>query len=202
MSLRLTDMVRLARIAIKDKVVDISTLRESGGTYASGKTSSSIRGFREIKNRLEELTIEQKNVLAYSDLVAQKQVAFLSICKNYSFIKDFTVDVLREKVLVFNYQIHESDFKAFIDSRLMLHPELEQFSEITMKKAKQVMFRIFEQSGVINNAVERVIQPQILQSEVVKAIIDDDPEWLKIFLIPDRDIEQLKQLYGYYSKKV
>ncbi len=202
MSLRLTDMVRLARIAIKDKVEDISTLRESGGTYASGKTSSSIRGFREIKNRLEELTIEQKNVLANSDLVAQKQVAFLSICKNYSFIKDFAVDILREKALVFNYQIHESDYKTFIDSRLILHPELEQFSETTMKKAKQVMFRIFEQSGVINNAVERVIQPQILQSEVVKAIINDDPEWLKIFLIPDRDIEQLIQLYGHYSKKV
>jgi hypothetical protein len=41
--------------------------------------------------------------------------------------------------------------------------------------------------------VERVIQPQILQPEVVKAIDDDDPLWLKIFLISDMDIKQLKQ---------
>jgi hypothetical protein len=109
------------------------------------------------------------------------------------FIKDFTVDVLREKALVFNYQIHDSDFKSFIDSKVQLHPELEQFSETTIKKSKQVMFRILEQSGIINNAVERVIQPQILQPEVVKAIDDDDPLWLKIFLISDMDIKQLKQ---------
>ena len=192
MSLRLNDMVRVAKLAIEDGVNDLSTLRENGGTYISGKTSSSTRGFREIKNRLEKLTPDQMNILIHGDLNVQKQIAFLSICKNYTFIKDFTIDVLREKVLVFNYQIHESDYKSFIDSKVQLHPELEQFSETTMKKAKQVMFRILEQSGIINNAVERVIQPQILQPEVVKAIVDDDPLWLKIFLISDMDIKQLK----------
>lgn len=193
MSLRLTDMVRVAKLAVESRITDISTLRESGGIYTSGKTSSSTRGFREIKNRLEKLTPDQLKVLAYGDLVTQKHIAFLSICKNYAFIKDFTIDVLREKMLLFNYQINESDYKSFIDGRLPLHPELDEFSETTIKKAKQVLFRILEQSGIINNAVERVIQPQILQPEVVKVIVDDEPMWLKVFLYSDRDIKELKQ---------
>jgi hypothetical protein len=190
-SLRLNEMVKVAKSIVDVGATNLAMVKKSGVAFGSTKGSTSVREFREIKNRLEKLTPAQMKILIHGDLNVQKQIAFLSICKNYAFIKDFTVDVLREKVLVFNYQIHESDYKSFIDSKVQLHPELEQFSETTMKKAKQVMFRILEQSGIINNAVERVIQPQILQPEVVKAIVDDDPSWLKIFMISDMDIKQL-----------
>jgi len=191
-SLRLNEMVKVAKTMVDVGKIDLTMVKDSGVAFSSAKGSTSVREFREIKNRLEKLTNDQLNVLVNGDLVTQKQIAFLSICKNYAFIKDFTVDVLREKVLIFNYQIHESDYKSFIDGRLQLHAELDEFSETTMKKAKQVMFRILEQAGIINNAVERVIQPQILHSEVVRVIVNDDPRWLKVFLFSDRDINQLK----------
>lgn len=54
------------------------------------------------------------------------------------------------------------------------------------------MFRILEQAGVINNAVEKTIQPQILQQDVINAIVKEDPVWLKIFMLSDRDIKQLR----------
>jgi hypothetical protein len=73
-----------------------------------------------------------------------------------------------------------------------LHPELEKFSESTRKKAKQVMYRILEQAGIINNAVEKTIQPQILQQNVINALLKEDPMWLKIFMMSDRDIKQLR----------
>ena len=54
------------------------------------------------------------------------------------------------------------------------------------------MFRILEQVGIINNAVDKVIQPQIVQPDVIRAIVRDDPAWLKIFLMSDMDIKQVK----------
>lgn len=190
-SLRLNEMVKVAKNAVDNDITDLKTVKESGVVFGSVKTRTSDREFREVRKRLEVLTPEQKNILIHGDLISQKQVAFLAVCKRYAFIRDFVVDVIRDKVLVYNYIITPSDFKAFIDNRIHIHPELEEFSESTLKKAEQVMYHILEQAGILNNAKEKMIQPQILQPQLISSIVKDDPMWLKIFMMPDRDIKQL-----------
>ena len=191
-SLKLNEMVKVAKAANDINTTDLKMVKESGVVFSSVKSRTSDREFREIRKRLERLTPEQIKILIDGDLNSQKQVAFLAVCKRYAFIRDFTIEVIRDKVLVFDYQLHESDYNSFVNSKVLLHPELEAFSQSTRKKAKQVMFRILEQAGIINNAVEKAIQPQILQQDVINAIIKDDLAWLKIFMMPDRDIKQLR----------
>ncbi len=191
-SLRLNEMVKVAQAISNSEFNNLKELQSSGIVFGSVKTRSTDREFREIKQRISKLTPEQKNVLAHGDYISQKQMAFLSVCKHYDFIRDFTVDIIRDKALVFNYQINESDINAFITSKSTIHPELEEYSDSTLKKGIQVMFRILEQAGIINNAVEKIIQPQIIQPDVIKSIQVDDPQWLKIYLLPDNDINQLR----------
>jgi len=191
-SLRLNEMIKVAKAAYDNNTTDLNVVKESGVVFSSVKTRTSDREFREIRKRLEKLTPEQINILINGDLISQKQIAFLAVCKRYGFIRDFTIEVIRNKVLVFDYQLHESDYNSFINSKILLYPELEEFSESTRKKAKQVMFRILEQADIINNAVEKTIQPQILQQGVINAIVKEDSMWLKIFMISDRDIKKLR----------
>ena len=191
-SLRLNEMVKVATAALDNAGGDLAMVKESGVVFSSVKIRTSDREFREVRKRLETLTPDQTAILIRGDLISQKQIAFLSVCKRYSFIRDFAVDVIRDKVLVFDYQLNESDYKSFINSKLSLHPELEEFSESTLKKAKQVMFRILEQAGIINNPVDKQIQPQILQQDVINATVRDDPAWLKVFMMSDKDIKQLR----------
>lgn len=191
-SLRLNEMVKVAQAAQENVSSDLNMVKESGVVFGSVKNRTTDREFREIRKRLETLTPDQINIMIHGNFISQKQIAFLSVCKHYAFIRDFTIEVIRDKVLVFNYQLNESDYNSFINSKISLHPELEVFSESTRKKAKQVMFRILEQAGIINNSVEKTIQPQILQQDVIRAIVTDDPAWLKIFMMPDRDIKQLR----------
>ena len=191
-SLRLNEMVKVATAALDNVGGDLAMVKESGVVFSSVKIRTSDREFREVRKRLETLTPDQTVILIWGDLISQKQIAFLSVCKRYTFIRDFAVDVIRDKVLVFDYQLNESDYKSFINSKLSLHTELEEFSESTLKKAKQVMFRILEQAGIINNPVDKQIQPQILQQDVINATVRDDPAWLKIFMMSDKDIKQLR----------
>lgn len=190
-SLRLNEMVKVAKAAYENNTNDLKMVKESGVVFSSVKTRTSDREFREVRKRLEALTPDQMNILIHGDFVSQKQIAFLAICKRYGFIRDFVVDVIRDKVLIFDYKINTSDFKSFINNRSHVHPELEEYSESTLKKAEQVMYHILEQAGIINNSKERMIHPQILQQQVINSIIKDDPMWLKIFMISDRDIKQL-----------
>jgi hypothetical protein len=120
-------------------------------------------------------------------------MAFLAVCKHLAYIRDFTIEVIRDKVLMFDYQLNESDYNSFLNTKMISHPELEGFSSSTLKKAKQVMYRILEQSGIINNPKEKKILHQILLQDVVKAIRIDNPEWFKIFMISDIEIKELSK---------
>ena len=192
LSLRLNEMVKVAKTAYENDMSDLMEVKESRVVFNSVKTRTSDREFREIRKRLDKLTPDQINILIHGDLISQKQIAFLAVCKHYDFIRDFTIDVIRDKSLVYDYKINESDYNSFINNRIHVHPELEEFNESTLKKAKQVLFHILEQAGIINNAVDKTIQPQLIQSDVMKAITKDDPVWMKIFMMSDKDIKQLK----------
>ena len=191
-SLRLNESVKVAKYAQEHSITDLKQVKDAGIVFGSVKTGTTDRQFREIKKRLEELTPMQLEVLSNGDLMSQKQMALLAVCKRYEFIKDFIIEVIREKTLVYDYQLNESDFNSFINNKQQVHPELELFEESTFNKAKQVMFHILEQAGIIDNPKDKRIQPQLLSFPVVKAIIYEDPDLLKIFFYPDRDIIEFR----------
>lgn len=191
-SLRLNEMVKSASIVLENDIDSLNEFKNNGHIFSLGKERTINREFSEIRKRIEKLTPGQLEILAKGDLVSQKQIAFLAVCKLYEFIKDFTIEVVRDKSLMFDYKINESDYNSFINNRLQIHPELEHFSETTAKKAKQVLFLIMEQAGIINNIKDKMIQPQLLQNQVLRVITEDDPLWLRIFMVSDYDIKQFR----------
>jgi len=191
-SLRLNESVIVAKYAIEHSITDLKQVKSAGVVFGSVKLGTSDRQFREIRKRLEELTPTQLEILSIGDLISQKQIALIAVCKHYEFIKDFIIEVVREKVLVYDYQLNESDFNSFIKNKQQVHPELEKFEDSTFNKAKQVMFHILEQAGIIDNPKDKRIQPQLLSPTVVKAIVADDRNLLKIFMFSDRDIKELQ----------
>jgi len=160
------------------------------------KEASSKRILKEITNRLKNLTQDEVLLLSYSDFLTQKQLCYLGVCKTYRLIREFMVEVIRNKYQLFDYQIIESDYGSFYYEKSSNHPELEQLGESTQKKLKQVMFKIMEQAGIIASAKNRIIQPQHLSEKLVEVIIRDNPDYLKIFLLSDQQVLQLKTSYA------
>jgi hypothetical protein len=191
-SLRLNETIKVAETAFKHGITNLKEVHQNGMVFSSVKSQTSIREFREIRKRLENLTPSQLDLLITGDFNTQKQITFLAVCKHYNFIRDFVVDVILNKSIVYDFKVNESDYISFIHYKIHTHSELEEFSESTLKKAKQVLFHILEQAGIINNAIEKLIIPQLIHPSVVKVIYDDDPSWLKIFLVSDNDIKLIK----------
>jgi hypothetical protein len=185
-SLRLSKLRLVAEHQINGEVTDY--INDLGG----GKSSTGKRMLAEFNKRLNFLSETEKNLLIKADLTTQKQLAFLSVCKTHAFIRDFVVDVLREKVLVFDYEITEGEYITFFRRKSDVHPEMDDLTDITQNKVRQVTFKILEQAGMIDNIKTKNIQPQLLDSQLIKAIISDDSQWLKVFLMSDLDIENYK----------
>jgi hypothetical protein len=154
-----------------------------------GKRTTGRKIFNDCKLRLSTLTDKQLGILLSGDVQTQKQIAFVAVCKRFWFIRDFVVEVVREKFLVFDLILSDGDFLTFLRRKSDLHPEIEKLTDITLKKIKQVTFRILEQAGLIDSVVQRNILPQFLERAVELAIIEDDPGLFRLFLFSDVEIK-------------
>lgn len=186
-SLRINEMLLVARANYDG--VELDYTNDLGG----GKSSTGKRMLSEFKKRISHLTSYQLEVLLNGDLVTQKQLTLISVCKSYSFIREFIVEVVREKVLVYDYQITDGDYISFYRRKFELHEEMDSLTELTEKKIKQVTFKILEQAGLINDIKNRIIQPQIIDYKLMKVLVQDNPNWLKILLVSDTDIQRAKE---------
>jgi hypothetical protein len=188
-TLRIFNFMRLVNaVDGTTDVVSISDIDQEK-ILSKGNSGSSKREMQELLKRYNALTPLQKEVLIEGGVEERKQIAFVGLCKTNSFIRDFVVEIVREKALVFDFKLEDGDLITFINRKRELHPELDEFADSTLKKAKQHVFKILEEAGLLDNITNRSIQQQWLSSKVATAVINDSPEFLKFFLQGDRDIE-------------
>ena len=178
-SLRVNEMILFATKYINEGLLE----------FKSDKGTTNKRMVSEFKKRIDNLTVNQQELLLNSNFSNQKQLAFLSACKTYSLLRDFVIEVVREKYLIMDYNLTETDYISFIRRKEINHDELANLTDQTQAKVKQVIFKILEQAGIINNVRDKEIQLQLLGESTKKSIIEDNPEWLKIFLLSDMDIQ-------------
>ena len=186
-SLRLNEMITVAAHQDSDERFDV--IHAIGG--GKKKTARSI--YDEIIKRLAVLTPSQKKLLISGDLISQKQMAFLAVCKSHAFIRDFTVEVLREKFLLFDDGITEGEYYTFLRRKAELHPEIEKLTEQSLTGVRTKTYKILEEAGLIDSVKLKNIQYQFLSKSALDAIVGDNPDWLKIFLMSDTDILNAKK---------
>lgn len=157
------------------------------------KQTTFKREFSEIKKRLTQLTNDQLQLLIHGSHEDAKLMILLSLIKAYSYLRDFIVEVIRTKYLLFDTVVSETDYIRFVNAKSLSHDELNEITEVTAKKVKQVVFKLLEQVGLITQARNGSILKPILNSKVIDVIIDDDPALLSTFLFSNEEIKTLMQ---------
>ncbi|MEA3491338.1 MAG: DUF1819 family protein [Campylobacterota bacterium] len=177
---------------------DWSTVRKSvleENVLQKGSLTGRERLFIELQKRLDTLTPEQLAFYADASSSDAKSLTMLSCFKLYGFIYDFATEVMRKKLLLFDFQVLNSDYESFYDSKAVSFENLNTISEATQKKLKQVMFKMFEQAGFIDSVKTKNIQKPYLSEELIKLIVQDDPRYLSAFLYSNNEINELTKRY-------
>lgn len=188
-SLKVPEMVRFARYLADHN--DNMTLADidPGLVMRRPNARTNQREFRELAKRMQCLTAGERSLLMSEDAQVHKQMVYLSVCKAYPIVRDFILEVIREKFLLLDNHLSESDFRVFLNRNRDLHPEIDTFSDSTLKKGKQVLYKMLEQSGIINDVRDRQIVPQFVTLDVVQVVTQDQPSYLKLFLMSDLDLK-------------
>lgn len=189
-SLFLRESVEIGKLflAHRDwKVVRCQALNQN--VVQSRTKSSATRICQEICLRLEELSESELKILAEGSMQEQHQILWVAICRHHRFIHDFAVEVIREKYLQLNLDLHPEDYDAFFNAKAEWHDELERLTESTRKKLRQVTFRMLREAGLLTK--RNAISPVILTSRVAQAVGGRSPDDLRAFLLSDKEITEL-----------
>jgi hypothetical protein len=180
-SLMLGELINYARILTENDFSIESLVPDS---LKKEKAKTGKREFAELKLRLATLSDEETQLLADSDLSTQKLIAYLACCRAYCYIRDFVSEVILEKVSIFDHQITDRDYNAFFSKKCVDHDELEILADTTKAKIKQVVFKVLEQAGLIDNVKARNIIRPIVDARLENILKTHKPSDLALLLIP------------------
>ncbi|MCM8539931.1 MAG: DUF1819 family protein [Lentisphaeraceae bacterium] len=157
--------------------------------------ASRSRMFSECSRRLKSLTPPQMELFANGSHDEQVCMNFLAISKTYAVIYDYVVEILRNKLLLYEFSFNDFDFDDFLYDKEELHPEIKESAGSTKNKARQFTHMILDEISIVNLR-SMTINPFILPAEVIRVIIKDNPSHLRLFLMSDTDIKIMTGKYG------
>jgi hypothetical protein len=150
------------------------------GSTSLPKAVSNRRTLREIANRVSCLTEEERHFLInQSDRPEQEALLWLAACRAYRFVREFAIEVIRERFMSYRVDLPLDAFDHFFDGKAEWHPELTKISPSTRLKLRQILFRMLREAGVIDGASN--IRPAYLSSRVIALIDQNAADDLLVF---------------------
>lgn len=159
------------------------------------RLSTNQRVFSLMKQRISALNKEELDLLIDGNMAARRQIVLLAICKAHPFIFDFICENVREAFYSLHGKVSHANFNEFFNEKKYIHPELEQITDLTIAKIRQVTFRIMEQTELIESAETGILRRPYLTEQMERIITQDHPQWLTVFLYSNSEINHLISLY-------
>ena len=152
----------------------------SQGTSSFPKVASQTRALREVYDRIGHLSDAERQYLSEeADRADQQAMMWLAICRTYSFVHEFAVEVINERYQSWRLDLGLEVFDRFLAEKADCDPSLAELSSSTCAKLRQVLYRILRETGL--RSVEGRIQPIWLSGRMKRLIEENNPADLRIF---------------------
>lgn len=142
---------------------------------------------REVLARLKTLNPGECQHLVGAGHQDQAYLLWISVCRRYSFIADFAVEVLHERYVSLKGDLKPEEFDSFFNRKAEWHPELEKITPSTRKKLRQVLFRILREADLVRP--DNLINPAMPGPGLLKLIARAGRRELFYFPIFESDVK-------------
>lgn len=141
--------------------------------------STGIRRVRETINRLSVLSNHELEILADLTAAERGHVMWAAACRRFELIGEFAEEVLRERFLTLAGTVSYADYDSFYRAKAMWHAELDDVTDFSYKKLRQVLFRMMVEAGLLN--AQGVIEPALLSARVTECLTKCSPSDVRFF---------------------
>ena len=150
------------------------------------RQNTSRRVCSEIISRLKQLADSELELLINSNPQEQSYILWLAVCRRYKFIGDFGREVLRERYLSMKNDIHYEDYEYYFSKKSELHPELDDLSQATRYKLRQIVFKMLRETEILS--ADNNINPALFSHRFMEAIPQDKRADMMFFPSQESDL--------------
>lgn len=145
------------------------------------RTTSALRRIAsELVFRLENLDSEELARFVENRLDERNSFAWLTVCRTYNLVGDFAVEALHEAYITGQKTYDISDYEKFINGKRVLHPELDDLSDLTYQKVRQVIFKMMREAGYLDKKGN--IIPLVMDAELMNFIPQRDLSFFPMYI--------------------
>jgi hypothetical protein len=151
--------------------------------------NTSQRFCSEITSRLKKLTLQELELLVQGNSQEQVHLLWVALCRRYTLIGDFAVEIIRERFISLKVDLNTEDFEAFIHKKSERHDELATINPTTRNKLRQVLFKMLREADLIS--ADNTINAVLLSPRLVKVIAQHQRQDLLFFPVFESDLQGL-----------
>ncbi|MFP3983853.1 MAG: DUF1819 family protein [Desulfurivibrionaceae bacterium] len=130
------------------------------------------RQARLIKARLSLMSPALWEIIVNGSADVTTQAVLAAAIKHSRLLADFMDQVIRQHWQTFNTKLSTRDWRDYLKNCTQVQPSLDQWSESTRKKLKQVVFRILAEAGYVDGTKTLNLQPVSVIPEIRKYLVD------------------------------
>lgn len=184
------ESVRLAELfldrsdwnAVRDQVIAENLLQ--------ARTVKTLKHIcREVLLRLKTLSRSELEFLVESRHQEQVYLLWIAVCRRYSFIAEFAVELLRERYITLKADVRREDFDSFFHRKSEWHPELDGLRPSTRAKLRQVLFKMLREADLLST--NHLIHAALLSPGLIDLIKHSDVREALYFPIFESDLQGL-----------
>lgn len=177
----LNESLEIATLHVDGEAWEETILRaRQEGATSLPKAISNRRTVREISNRLMMLSTDEREFLIdYADRADQQALLWLASCRAYRFIREFMLEVVRERYLSYQLDLPRESFDQLFELKSEWDEGLAAIKDSTRQRLRQVAFRIMREAAILSDANR--IQTAILSTRLKTMIADRNPAELALF---------------------
>ena len=128
--------------------------------------ASAKRNASTIKKRLEGMSDEYLENIAFGSTELSAQLMFAATLINSPLLADFMRNVVLDAKRMFRENLDAGDWESFWDERSRLFPEFADMTKSTIYKISQVAFKTLADAGYIESTRSKRLQNVFLLPEV------------------------------------
>lgn len=168
-SLLHSESVKLAALYLE--IGDWSAVRDKtvAGNFLQTRTLNTLRRVcREVISRLKTLSTEELEFFVEASHQEQGYLLWLAVCRRYRFIRDFAVEVLRERYITLKTDLNHEDYDSFFNRKSEWHSEVDEVRPSTRYKLRQVLFKMLHEADLLT--IKNTINAAMLSSRLIDVI--------------------------------
>lgn len=150
-----------------------------GNLLQSRVASSTRRILGALIPRLQLLSEPELQIVVDGTSTERGHLMWAAACRRYDLIAEFAEEVLRERFLTLAGTVSYADYDSFYRTKAMWHDELDEVSELSYKKLRQVLFKMMVEAGLVNT--HGTIEPALLSARVAGCLTERTPSDIRFF---------------------